>query len=276
MNRHRARTIGAFAILAVASSWSAACDKPAPARRNDTASTTLPPPPLAESTVTLTEAPWDSAAGPIFLVVGESGARGSVVLPSLPSDASLDTAHVDVSAYRGTNFDLLSNGRVVAKASFSSILANDAPDDCTAWPSVRLTGSTDSLSRGWTVAFESGRVVPIAFDSLAGLVSRDSSQLAIEVARVASAAPGDTVSELKGIPYQVRHAYRFSVAPGREGLVAEVLRTLNQEASPKQEHLLILAERDSTSGGHFVSSYSERTSGGEEMLETSELLTIAR
>ena len=94
--------------------------------------------------------------------------------------------------------------------------------------------------------------------------------------RVASSAPGDTVAELKGLPYQVRRAYRFSIAPGTEGILAEVLRTLNQEASPKQEHLLVIAERDSTSGGHFVSAFSERTNGGEEMLETSELLTVAR
>lgn len=263
-------------LLTLTSSWGVGCDKPAPARSNDTASPIVPPPPTPESTIVSTEAPWDSAAGPVFLVVGDAGSRGSVIFPSLPSDASLDTARLDVSAYRGAQFDLLSNGKVVAKASLATAVANDPPDDCTAWPSVQLTGGSDSLARGWVVAFQSGRVVPIVFDSLAGLPSRDSSQLAIEIARLASASPGDSVAELKGLPYQVRHAYRFSLAPGTEGILAEVLRSLNQEANPKQEHLLLLAERDSASNGQFITAFSERTSGGEETLETTELLTIAR
>lgn len=266
----------AVAVQALAILWGVACDKPAPARRNDTAGPPPPPPSRAESTVAAVETPWDSAAGPVFLVVGENGARGNVILPLLPADASLDTARLDVTAYRGAHFDLLANGRVVANASLSALVSSDPPDDCTAWPTVQLTGNVDSLARGWVVAFEVGRLQPVAFDSLAGLRARDSSQLAIEIARLASAAPGDSVAELKGLPYQVRRAYRFSLSAGSEVVLAEVVRTLNQEASPKQEHLLLVAESDSVSNKRLVTAYSERTSGGEETLETSELLVVAR
>ena len=255
--------------------WGVACDKPAPARSNDTASPTLPPPPPPDSAPVIVESSWDANAGPVFLIVGENGAQASVVLPSVAADASLDTTRLDAAPYRGTRFDLLANGQVISKASVASVVAVDVPDDCSAWPTVRLTGG-DSLSRAWVVAFESGRVTPIAFDSLAGLTSSDSSQLAIQLARVASAVPGDTVPELRGLPYQVRRAYRFAIEPGVEGVMAEVLRILNQEANPKQEHILLIAERDSVDGGRFQTAYSERTSGGEEMLETSELLTVAR
>lgn len=266
----------AVAVYALATTWGIACDKPAPARRNDTASPAPPPLSRAESTVTTVASPWDSSAGPVFLVVGENGMRANIVLPFVAADVSLDTARLDITAYRRAQFDLLANGRVVAKASLSGLVSNDPPDDCTAWPTVQLTGNADSLAHGWVVAFETGRVAPIAFDSLAGLSSRDSSQLAIEIARLASAAPGDSVAELKGIPYQVRRAYRFTPSPGNEVILAEVLRTLNQEASPKQEHLLLLAERDSTSDKRFTTAFSDRTSGGEETLETSELLIVAR
>ena len=277
MKRNRAGTAGTSALVVMLLYWGVACgDRPAPARSNDTASPTLPPPPPPDSAPAIVESPWDANVGPVLLVVGENGSQGSVVLPFVAPDASLDTTHLDAAPYQGTQFDLLSNGRVVAKASLSAVLATDIPDDCSAWPRVQLTAGSDTLSREWVVAFEAGRVTPIAFDSLAGLPSRDSSQLAIQLARVASSVPGDTVPELKGIPYQVRRAYRFTISPGVEGVLAEVLRTLNQEANPKQEHILLIAERDSTDGGRFRMAYSERTSGGEEMLETSELLTVAR
>ena len=43
---------------------------------------------------------------------------------------------------------------------------------------------------------------------------------------------------------------------------------------PRQEHLLLLAERDSTTSGAWVVTYSERTSGVEESLESLELLAV--
>ena len=254
-----------------------ACDKPVPARSNDTVPPPLPLPVASDSITAVIESPWDSAAGPVFLSIGPNATVASIVFPSLAADADVAVSELNVSPYRGEVFELLGNGRVLGGATISSMVPPDIPEDCTGWPLVQLSGvGADTASRLWTIAFKRGRVIPVAFDSIAGLPSSDSSRMAMDLARVASAVRGDTVAELRGLPYQVRRAYRFVIAPGVEGVVAEVQRTLNQEANPKQEHLLMVAERDSASNGRFEVAYSERSAGGEETLESSEVLTIVR
>lgn len=260
---------------------SAACgDQPAPADGNDTTLPFTPPPALSDSELVSLDSPLDSVVGPVILVVSQFGTQGSVIFPTVLSDVSLDTVQLDASVYRGRRFDLIGNGRSVGTATLSSIVAVDIPDECSAWPLAQLTGTGtpagDSLSRGWAVAFEEGRMTPLAFDSIAGLATRDSSRLAIEIARLASALPHDSVSELQGLPYKVRRAHRFSVVPGVQGVFAEVVRSLPQEASPKHEHLLLIAERDSVGRAPYRVLYSERSAGGEEQLESTELLAVAR
>lgn len=223
------------------------------------------------------EAPWDSSAGPVFLAIGPNASVAAVVFPGVPPDAEVDGAKLDAAFLKGVSFDLIGNGRVMGAATVSAMIPAEAPEECTGWPLVQLAGvSGDTAERSWAVGFAQGRVQPVAYDSIVALSAGDSSRLAMEVARIASSVPGDTVSEMRGLPYQVRRAYRFAIAPGVDGVVAEVLRMLNQEANPKQEHLFIIAERDSASRGRYEIAYTERASGGEEVLESSELLAIAR
>ncbi|MEO6445389.1 MAG: hypothetical protein ABIZ91_02525 [Gemmatimonadaceae bacterium] len=272
--RHRILLGAGLVVLGMVGT---ACDKPAPPRSNDTVAF-IPPPPLEPDSASPTaESPWDASAGVVFLSAGPNANTAALIFPRLAADAEVTDAGLDVAPYLGTAFDLLGNGRVVSGATLSAAMPGNGAQDCSGWPMVQLAGvAADSAARGWTIAFERGKVLPIAFDSIAGLPSADSSRLAVELARIASGMPGDTLSELRGIPYQVRRAYRFAIAPGVEGILAEIQRTLNQEASPKQEHLLFVAERDSTTRGRYEVAYFERSSGGEEMLESTELLSVAR
>ena len=254
-----------------------ACEKPAPLRRNDTVPPAPPPPLVAGQVTRAADSPWDSSAGPVFLTIGPSASVGSVVFPAIAADTEVRVSALDVSPYKRVTFDLIGNGRVVGTAAFSSLVPPDIPEDCSAWPLMQLSGlGADATSRVWTIAFEVGRVLPISFDSIAGMTSSDSSRLAIDLARAASGVPGDTVAELRGLPYQVRRAYRFDIAPGVEGVLAEVQRVLNQEANPMEEHLLLVAERDSASRGRLAVAYYERTAGSEEILESSEILALIR
>jgi len=272
MIRQRRRALVVL-LLAVGAS----CDKPAPEASNDTVVVQPPPPGASDSVESTLKSTWDSGAGPVFLSIGPNASTASVVFPHLAPDAEVSATALDAQSLRGRTFDLLGSGQIFGQGTIAGVVALDAPEDCSGWPLVQLSGlSGDTTARSWAVGFEKGRAVPIPYDSISFLTSTDSSRLAIEVARLASALPGDTVSALRGLPYQVRRAYRFTLAPGREVLLTEVLRSLNQEATPIQEHILIIAERDSTSLGKLEVAYSERAAGGEETLESSELLTVLR
>lgn len=255
----------------------AACDKPAPPPGNDTAIVIASPSVVPDSTGVDVEAPWDSAAGPVFLTVGPNATTANVIIPAVTSDSELESGRLDASPYAGSAFDLLANGRVVGSATINGVVPVEAPEECTGWPLVRLAGvREDSMGRGWVVGLARGRATPVPYDSISALSSSDSSRLAIEIARLSSSVPGDTVSELRGLPYQVRRAYRFPLPDGGEGMIAEVWRTLNQEANPRQEHLLLITERDTASRARMDIVYTERAAGGEETLESSEVLAIAR
>ena len=249
-----------------------ACDRPVPARSNDTAVIIVPPPDSAPPIPTSTASPWDSAAGAVFLVVGPNARQAMVVVPAIDTAASLDTISINLDVRRFGPFDLFVAGSRIGTGTLGEPLDADIPDDCTAWPLVRL-GGPDSTPGSWTVGFGADRFQPLRVDSLAALARPDSSRLAVELARAASAAPGDTIEALRGVPFVVRRAWRVRVPPARTMVMAEVERSLNQEANQTQEHLLLVVERDSTAR-QFDLAYAERSGGGEESLESDELLAI--
>jgi len=58
-------------------------------------------------------------------------------------------------------------------------------------------------------------------------------------------------------------------------VAAVVLRNVNQEANPRQERILLLAERDTTtSSPRYVTQYFERITGLEETVETTDLVAM--
>jgi hypothetical protein len=210
----------------------------------------------------------------VFFVMSANAQQAAVIVPDVDTAASLDTVTFDVSRYRAMSLDLFSGGRRQATATVGTNIALEVPEDCSAWPVVRLSGApADSVSGAWQIAFAADRFQALELDSLSMFQRADSLKLVTELARVASGAPGDTVAALRGIPFVVRRAYRATL-PGQVGVViAEVGRGLNQEANPIQEHLLVIAERDSIAREYRL-AYLERAAGGEEMLESSELLLI--
>jgi hypothetical protein len=262
------RRTGWVAVLLVV-----ACERPAPVPSNDTAVPTVPPPETAAALPVPPVPAWDTAAGPVFFVVGPNAQQAAVIVPGIDTAASLDTVTFDVARYRSMQLDLFSAGRRLGAAAVGTTVTLDVPEDCSAWPMVRLTGLADSTGNGWTVALRADRFHQLGVDSLPTLPRADSARLVSELARVVSAAPGDTVQAMRGIPFVVRRAYRSTLSGGIGVVIAEVGRSLNQEANPIQEHILLIAERDTLAKGYRL-AYVERSAGGEEMLESSELLLL--
>jgi hypothetical protein len=191
------------------------------------------------------------------------------------SDSVLnDSTVLDASGVGGASLDLfsptgLAGHAMVAKAASERV----GQPGCMAWPEVALVVEPGLADTGWTVALEAGRVKAIALDSLQGLTGIDSAQRTVEITRLVSALPGDTAAAYRGIPFFVKEASKFTSAGGIEVMVAKVSRRINQEANPREEQILLVAERDESRVGRpLIAAYHERVSGREESIESSDIL----
>lgn len=253
-----------------------ACERSTPAvGRKDTAVPTVP---LPESSVVVKPeaSPWDSTAGPALFVVGPTPAEAFLIAPGYTRTAALDSLQPDSVLFRSLQLDLFGSGKRVGTARIRSIATGARTDSCRTWPTARLefasidTGSTPP----WNVAFESGHASELALDSIEGLPRADSAKLAADIARIASALPGDTSAVFRGLPFVVNKAWRTRTANGQTLLAAVVIRNVNQEANPRQERILLIAERDSSPAARFTPRYTERKVGLEETLETTDPISI--
>ena len=254
-----------------------ACERSTPAAgKKDTAVPTVPPP---DSAVVAKPEPstWDSTAGPALFVVGPTPTEALVIVARYGDSTAVDSTTFDLGRVRAIQVDLFGAGKHVAVARVSTTVPSTRTDSCRTWPTARLqvaSGDTTS-ARGWTVGFEAGHAAEAPLDSIEGLPSADSAQLAADIARIASALPGDTAAMFKGLPFVVNKAWRARVPASPDVLVAVVVRNVNQEANPRQERILLIAERDSVpSRTRYTARYSERVSGPEETLETTDPMAI--
>lgn len=240
-----------------------------------------PPPPGggAESASSVPSPPvsthWDSAAGPVLIARGPSASNAYVVFPEYDDNTMPDTLQLDARPLRGDEVQLVDRAGALDSVSVASAGTRVwAGEDCIEWPTATLNvGGDSSRAAGWTVGFLQQHITAMPLDSLSGLPSTDSARLAADLTRLASALPDDTSQTFRGIPLSVRYAYRFEPTPGVSAVIADLVRRLNQEASPLEQHTILIAERPSASADtpyHVV--YHERTGGSEESIETVDVL----
>jgi len=234
------------------------------ASRSDT--TLAPAVNAVESLPADAAAQWDSSAGSVLLVRDDSVTRA--VFPTirqLDSTAVLDEAIVrgfvaDAIAPTGTAGSLRVRG-------FSPV-----EEECAMWPVVVL--SADS-TRDWAVAFQRGASTAIVLHAMEALASPDSARLAVQLTRLAASLPNDTSRAFHGLPFVVRAAHLFAPAERVEAVVAEIARRVNVEANPREETLLLIAERNNPAAQWRV-AYSERASGDEVRVERATPLAAVR
>jgi hypothetical protein len=219
----------------------------------------------------------DSTAGVLF-VVGPTPREALVIVPQ-SGRPTRDWLPLDLTVRRLVNVDLFTAGSRVGQARIGPIAASAPTDLCRTWPVAWLGQSPAdvTVSRDWAVAFEPDRAAELPMDSIAGLAAADSARLAADVARVASALPGDTAAAFRGLPFVVTRAWRSRALGGEVFLAAVVVRTVNQEADPRQERILLVAERDtSVPWPRYVPGYWERIAGREAALEATDLVAMIR
>ena len=217
---------------------------------------------------------WEGGYGPVLLVAGTQR-EASVVFPNFSDSTLTDTTTFDTSIVSDMRVDLFSRGGLVGHGRVRSTPSRPRNDGCVAWPeaAVMVTDSSGTSS-AWTVAFAAGRATPVALDSLEVITGADSARLTAEVARLASLAPNDTASAFQGIPYFVRQVRRFRTGDTHV-LIANVTRRINQEANPREEQVLLIAERQGTQpDARYTLTYHERVSGHEEAIESTDVLAV--
>lgn len=268
----RFASLRVIALLATGS-MVAACERPRQPAPADSAATAAAPPVTPPDTATPAPQPpmWDASAGPVLLVHGESPSEATVVFPQYTE--LFDTTKFNGAPLRSATFEVVDRTGRTIPVKVTGLLPEDQPRDCGSWPHATLVPVGGRELANWAVGFATGSAKPIPLTPIERLPRADSARIAAEVTRMASSLPNDTSPALRSVPYHVRAAYRFSPAPGVDAVVAEVVRTLNQEANPVQEHIRLIGERDSADASpRYRTAYSSRVSGGETQVVSTEVL----
>ena len=237
----------------------------------------MPPSPLpATSPVRTAATPstWDSSAGPVMFVRGNSTSEAYVVFPTITDSTPSDAVHFDSTLARNATVELFQRAGGGGAAHVGTMAGGEwNADQCIEWPAAKIqTVANIDATTGWTVAFLKGRVKALALDTVESMSHADSARLAADITRLVSTIPNDTARTFRGIPFSVRTAYRFTPVAGVEAVVADVVRTLNQEANPLEEHTLIVGERVAGSTAAYHLAYREVTAGSDETIESSDVL----
>lgn len=256
--------------VALASVLPLACksDKPVPA---DSVAAATPPPLSAPAAAVNTG--WEESAGSFMLEqVPGNTARARVILPLLPDTMLSGPTPIVSDSLSGAKVDLLSRRGAVGSASIVLGGSSASGETCPSWPEANLTGEP---GKAWTIGFASGTVAPLPLDSLEGMSSGDSSNVVSELARMSSAVVEGNDPAFGGLPFVVRKAYRFSIG-GESVLVGDVVRKINEEANPREERVLLAAEKSTSGNESYSTVFHTRVAGTEDAVRTTEILGAIR
>lgn len=215
---------------------------------------------------------WDAQAGPFVVLPTVDGgmSSGSVLRPNATDATVGDTTGLGAELGAGT-VDLFSRSGLIGTARLRIEKALLPDLKCTAWPVARLVIDAGLARTPWAVAFASGHVKAVALDSIEGLSPRDSARMAVDLTRLGSALPDDTVATFRGLPFVVFRAFRTRGLE-TEFIVATLVRRLNQEDSPREERLIIVVDVRGADSRDWKVAWSERASGREDELVVAEPL----
>lgn len=257
------------AILLVAAL--AACRGEQPARGNDTAVIGTPPLTVPESAA-VPSITWDTTAGLFFALATDAPTSALLIDARYAAGDALDTLRLG-PAVDALQLELFSGGDSVGTARV--IAATVSTAQCAGWPHIELAGvDPGGTIHTWRVAFPPGRITPLPWDSLPRLSPADSARLTVGIARAASRVEGDTAVAFRGRPYVIRQANR--IGPDHQFVFAEVARTVQQEANPLLEQLVLVLESTGDARDPLRTVYHQRTITLEEHMESVELVAALR
>jgi hypothetical protein len=208
-------------------------------------------------------------AGPAMVVSAGEGDTVAIVLPQA-TDSTIAPDDESIAPESDMVVDLFGrSGRIASGAIVSPLTHTGRVGECRVWPS----GNVKNAPPGWRAGFTSGLVAGVALDSIDAMSSVDSSALAAMIARSVETIPAVSDPAFRGLRFRVRAAYTFRT-DSLDGLIADVVRSVNEEANPRFEHLFMIAERPVRTAGNYRVAYYNRTAGAEDAAEVTELLAV--
>ena len=265
---NRAKYSALLCLLLVAASCSS--DK-----RSPVADTTVPaqPKPMASTALPVNTGWEEDEAGPALLLSSpDNPAIASVVIPTMTDTALATASGLNADSLAGMSFDLFSRSGISGSARLSKRAQSTILEGCLGWPLMILESDNQ---RPWQVGFRRGMATTLPLDSLEGLSPADSALVTTELARLASALPASNDPAFQGLPFTVRKAYRASF-DRTSLLVGDIVRKINEEANPREEHLLLVAERSLSDAGRYQTVFQSRAAGSEELVRTSDVVAVVR
>jgi len=214
---------------------------------------------------------WDSLAGSFMVIRGSDSINAAVVLPGLTDSMLSSIKHFELSGLQNAPLELFSLQGFVGSSNLQ--ISSQAPEvvDCMAWPEGQLTSVVPPQ---WRIGLEPGRAKGIKAVPLDQTRGKDSTTLIGDVLGVASQLPRGGDAAFRGIPFSVRNAYRLDI-PETSAIVAEVVRKINEEANPREEHVLLVAEQH-LRGGAYQLAFHMTSAGAEESLQTTDLMAAIK
>jgi len=215
---------------------------------------------------------WDVEAGPVMLVwMGNGTDSAAVILPDL-TDSTIASVQGNSAPITGLVFDLFGkNGKIEGPIPAAPLRLSGTKQRCYAWPLAGL----QAAHSGWRIGFASGHVHAIKLDSIEAMPSIDSAALAASLAGTAATLAITSDPTFRRLPFRVRSAYTFRL-DSIDVVIADVVRSVNEEANPRLEHLLIIGEKPAGTPGKYNASYYSRTAGAEETTQATEVLAAVQ
>jgi hypothetical protein len=257
--------LNTWILFATAAISATSCDK----RKGDAGSRHTELPPIFPQGPSATTN-WNTNAGALMLVAaGNVDDSGAVVLPDL-TDSTISELHGVTPPLTGVSLDLFGRAGKIESGSHLKVLSGvDTSEGCATWPAARLSPARP----GWSTGFVAGKVTAIRLDSIETLSSVDSAALAASLTQNAAMLPVTSDPAFRGLPFRVRSAYPFRF-DSVDAVVADIVRSVNEEANPRLEHLLLIVERPTGSSGKYSVVYYNRTAGAEETTQVTEVLAM--
>lgn len=195
-----------------------------------------------------------------------------VVVPSLTDSALAIATALNTDSLSGMSFDLFARRGKTAAGRISGRAPPTNMEGCLSWPLMALELDSQHV---WHVGFKRGMVTPLPLDSLEGFSSADSALATAELARLASVLSVSSDPAFQGLPFNVRKAYRMT-SDRSSFLIGDIVRKIPQEATPREEHLLLIAEKSSGGADRYQTVFESRAAGSEDLVRTSDVMAAVR